>query len=308
MSLTQQQVQDIQALTSYVEQASRALQRSKTALSYLIQAGRAACTDVRSYNLMVKSTYLYQKSIADIIKANGSTPPDIPAPVYVAYKGVSGEAATNIDCSGAQLKGWLMKGLGDFWVNPKDVEWRQGATPSDVVEIANTVSRSALIKNPDGQLGNPLLAAAIPIILWGIVITVAGIVILKIVEALTDVPAKREYTKQVAIAAERHAATMEARQKCLLDCAKKGDDDSTCARNCSRVFAEYKAPSAPFQMGLVGKVVVGAVLVGVVVLGVKFFSGRLGMQGSGQRSLPRDDDDELDGAEGDYIDAEYEEA
>lgn len=319
MTLTQAQINDIQALTSNVETASRALVKSKTALSYLIQLGQAMCTDVRSYNLMVKSTYLYQKSIADIIRASGATAPDIPAPVYVAYKGVTGEAAVNIDCNQAGTRGWFPNGLGDFYVKPQDVEWRQAATPEDTATIAKVTSAAAGLAKPSGELGNPLLALAIPIILWGIVISVAGYIILKIVEALTDVPGKREYTRQVAISAERHAAVMEARQRCLMDCLQRGKSHDDCARNCARLTPSFSAPSPFSQLGIAGKIILGVLGIGVIYAGYRIwqhYSARgLNNGDDDRKSLPPGDDEEdpdsLDGFAGlsrfGVIDAEYEE-
>jgi hypothetical protein len=300
MTLTQAQINDIQALTANIETSSRALQRSKTALSYLIQLGQAMCTDVRSYNLMVKSTYLYQKSIADIIRASGSTAPDIPAPVYVAYKGIGGEAAINIDCNQAGTRGWFPNGLGDFYVKPQDVEWRQAATPDDIQTIARVTSAAAGLAKPTGELGNPLLVIAVPIILWGIVISVAGYVILKIVEALTDVPGKREYTRQVAISAERHAAVMEARQKCLLDCLHRGKSHDECAKNCARLNPAFSAPSPFGQIGIVGKIMLGVLGLGVLYAGYRiwdYYYGGGGGGGDSGRALPAGGDDDLDGAD-----------
>lgn len=307
-TLTQQNINDVQALTANVDAAYRALIRSRTALSYLINAGQATCNDVKSYNLMVKATFFYQKSIADIIRASGGTPPAVQQPYYVAYKGRSGEDAVNIDCSSAALAGWRPTGLGDYFINPKDVEWKVGPTPSDTAAIGQVVGRLA----KDTGLGNPLLAVAVPIILWGIVIAVTGLIILKIVEALTDVPGKREYTRQVQIAAERHAATLEARQKCVADCTAAGKDYNICARDCSRLNPGFSPPSPAFSLGLIGKIVIGVaaigglLLVGTVVYRKATEGGFAVGGGGGRRALPpgRDEDDDEDE---DVIDAEYEE-
>lgn len=309
-TLTQQQINDVQALTANVDASYRALGRSRTALSYLINAGQATCNDVKAYNLMVKSTFFYQKSIAEIIRAQGGTPPAIQQPYYVAYKGRSGEDAVNIDCSTA-LSGWKATGLGDYFIDPKDVEWKVGPTPSDTAAIGQVLGRLS----KDQGLGNPLLLVAVPIILWGIVITVTGLIVLKIVEALTDVPGKREYTRQVQVAAERHATTMEARQKCVMDCLAKGGDHTTCARNCSRLYSDFKPPAAAFSLGLIGKIVIGVAAIGGLLLVGTIVYRRVADGGGGmfqpvgnRRALPpgRGDDDDED-EDDDVIDAEYEE-
>jgi len=311
--LTQDQVTAIQGLTQNVDVAYRALQRSKTALSYLIIQGQATCNDVKNYNLMVQSTYYYQKSVTEIIKASGGSAPTVQPPLYVSYKGKTGDAAVNIDCSQGQINGWRPNGLGDFYLDPSAVEWKQEPTPSDNAAITKALAGIGKLQPPqnNGQLGNPLLLAVIPLILWGVIVGVAGYIVLKVVETLTDVPQKKEYTRQVAIAAEQHAATMEARKKCYEDCIARKKDPAECAKNCSRLNPEFTPPSPGFSLGIVGKIVAGVAAVGAVYVGVLAFrrwsenrAVAAGPQrhalGPGRAHADDDDDD-------DVIDAEYEE-
>lgn len=300
--LTQSQVVAIQGLTANVDLTYRTLIKSRTALSFLIAHGQATCNDVKTYNAMMQSTYFYQKGIADIIRAQGGTAPAVQPPIYIAWAGKTGDAAIDINCDHAGLSGALPvmakngSATGDYYIDPKKVEWRQEQTPSDTANIAKFVSLAGS-KAASPGLGNPLLVALIPLILWGIIITVAGVIILRIVEALTDVPGKQEYTRQVAISAERHAAVLEARQKCLQDClAKGGSNQETCAKNCARLITEYKAPSPNEPLGIIGKVVLGVVAVGAVIGGVYVVKWATGRSGGGHGGGDHDDDgDDLDG-------------
>lgn len=297
--LTPQQTQAIQQIATNVEAAHREVTRSRTALSYLIQAGKATCTDIKNYNLIAKSTYFYQKSMSDTIRGAGGQAPVIPDPIYVTYKGVTGDQAANIDCSSGQINGWQPDGLGDYYVNPAQVEWRAGALPSDQQAIAQALAGVTFNDRPGAQLGNPLLAI-IPIILYGIVISIVGYIVLKIVEVFKDVPGKQAYTRQVAITAERHRATLEARAKCLADCGAQGKDAIACAKACAKVLPGYEAPS-PYggRLGLLGTVLGGVLLVGIAYLGYRAWTARDNWLPSGGQAGDDDDDDD------DAIDVEY---
>lgn len=311
--LTQAQVNAIQGLTTNVDLTYKTLLRSRTALSYLIGHGQATCNDVKTYNAQVQSTYFYQKAVADIIRAQGGTAPQVQPPVYVAWAGKTGDAAIDINCEAGGLHGWrpVAGALGDFYIDPSKVEWKQEPAPADTANVAKLVALAGQRAQPanGNQLGNPLLLAIIPLLLWGIIIYVAGRIILSIVEALTDVPGKQEYTRQVAISAERHAAVLEARQKCLADCLARGGaaaSQENCSKNCARLITEYKPPAPNESLGLVGKVIIGVAAIGAVVVGVGLFRHYMNSSG-GSHHGGGDDSDDLDGPYGYADDDEYEE-
>lgn len=303
--LTPELAQNVQGMMANVEAAYRQVNKAKTALSALMAAGRATCNDVKTYNLQVKAVYAYQASVASIIKANGGSAPPIPPPVYVAYKGVPGDQAINIDCSSAQMKG--PDGQPAVFVKPDQVEWREGATPSDlaVVQQLTTAAQAAIVQG-NQTLGAAPLLAAVPIIIVGIVVVVAGYIVLKIVEALKDVPAKRETTRQIALQAEQHSANLEKREKCYADCAQRGGDPVACAKACDRLIPGF-APTLPGGgWGVLGT------LVGIGIVGIVAYAGYRAWQGGmfdvsqhdRRRSLPRGKY-EID--KDNAIDAEYEE-
>lgn len=297
--LTPEQAQQIQALAANVEVAWREVNRSKTALSYLIQVGRATCSDVKTYNLIAKSTYFYQKSMADLIRGAGGNAPAVPELVYVSWKGRTGDQAVDIDCGQAQMQGWQPDGLGDYYVNPEQVEWKFGPTPGDVMDVQRVLSGVNFANKPSASELGAAPLVVIGIILVGVIIAVAAYAVLKMVEAFTGLPQRIEQTKQTAIAAERHRATLEARQKCLADCAVKGKDPIACAKSCARVLPDFKAPGGGSSMGILGWIL------GLVIVGGLGYLGYRALRGRGRYLPDKDDDDDgVDGV-GDYIDAEY---
>jgi hypothetical protein len=278
--LTPEMAENVQAMMANVETAYRQTNATRTALSMLISAGRATCNDVKLYNLRVKAVYAYQASVAGIIRANGGSPPTVPAPIYVGWRGVQGDAFANVDCSAAQMRGWsrALGRVGDYYVNPNEVEWRQGALPADNTTVSQVVAAAGNAAVSAGLGAAPLLAA-IPIILIGIIVIVTSVILLKIVEALTDVPGKVETTKQVAIQAEQHRLTLEARAKCYGDCVATGKDATECAKSCDRMLPKFVATYPGGGWGLFGTVA------GVAVLGLAVYAGvRYVRAGDGGRS------------------------
>lgn len=290
--LTATQAQQLQQIAAQVEVAWRNISSSRTALSFLIQSGKATCTDIKTYNLLAKSTYYYQRSMADTIRGAGGQAPEVHPPVYIAYQGKSGDDAVNIDCSQGPLHGWVPDGLGDFYVNPAQVEWRAGMTPSDVTAIQQALAGVSFADRPN-QLGlGP--AAIVALIIVGIVVSVIGYIALKIAEVLGNLPQKVEYTKQMSITAERHRATMDARAKCLADCQNQGKDAIACAKACAKVFPDYKPPSQGSGFGLLGWILGGGLVVGAIYLGWRAWSGHSLTAGV-------DGDEGEDGDEGDEL-------
>lgn len=306
-TLTADQVSQLQALSANVEVAWQNITRARAALSFLINAGKATCNDIKTYNLVAKSTYYYQRTMADTIRAAGGQAPAIPAPMYVAYKGKSGDDAINWDCS--QLAGCVPNGFGDFCVDPRYVEWRAELTPSDVAAVQETLSRVSFADKPS-DLGAVPVAAIIYLVIVAITVGVIGYIALKIVEAFAGLPQKVEYTKQMAVTAERHRATMEARAKCLADCTAQGKDEIACAKACANVFPDFKPPSQGGGLGIWGWVLGVGLVGGLAYLGWRAWHGGgryAGIEGGHDDDGDQydDGDDGDDDAPDDVIDVDF---
>lgn len=307
-TLTQQQAQDIQTMMANVEAAYQSNAKARTALSGLLAVGRATCQDVVAFNLATKAIWAYQASVAGIIRANGGDAPVVPAPLYIGWRGVQGDAAVDIDCGSAQMRGAGLgaTSTGDVFIDPTKVEWRPGATPRDVATVNQIVAAGnrAIAAGAPG-LGEPISAiTVVTIVIVGILVVTSLIIILKVVEALTDVPQKREQTRQIAIQRQAHQASLEKRWACYNDCAKRGRDPVECAKACDRLTPEFKPVIPSGGLGLVGTIAGVTVLGLVIYASWRFVAGggldrRRGGGGGGRKALPSGRDQ--------IIDAEYEE-
>lgn len=300
--LTPEMTAAVQAMMNNVEAAYKQTNAMRTSLSVLMAAGQATCTDIKTYNLQVKAVYAYQASVAGVIRANGGQAPSVPAPIYVTYKGVAGDQAANIDCSGGQLRGWRPTGLGDYFVDPRHVTWKQEALPSDNQTVAQIVAQAGTNAVAAGQLQGPLgiaPLAVVVIIIVSIAVTVFAAIMLKVVEALTDIPGKKETTRQIALQAEQHRQMLDQRASCYTGCVNRGKDPTECAKSCARLTPDFKPTIAGGGWGIFGTIFGVAVLGGVVYVGWKVLAPRLrGKLAAGRgaaRALP----------EPDVIDAEY---
>ncbi len=301
-NLTEQQAQDVQVMLANVEAAHQETVKARTALSLLIAIGKATCGDVRAYNLNTKAIYAYQASVCGIIRAAGGDAPVIPPPVYIAWRGISGDQAVDIDCSSAQMRGLGANGQGDYFLGPQQVEWRSGATSADVTLINQVVAagRAAVAAGPTG-LGVAPAIAVVTLVIWGIIVIVAGVILLKIAEALTDVPQKRETTRQIAIQAVEHRKSLEQRAACYTDCTSRGRDPVECAKACDRLVPGFKPVLPAGGLGLVGTIA-GVAVLGLAIYASWRFVASGGMErirrarrgGRTQRALPQPRDTIID--------------
>lgn len=297
--LTQEQAANIKAMMANVQAAYVATNATRAALGKLIDLGVATCKDVQTYNLQVRSVYAYQASVAGIIKANGGQAPSIPGPIYVTWKGITGDQAANIDCGTAQLNGWSASGLGDYRVNPMQVEWRQGPTPSDQALVTKIINSAT----PGGGLGiaPALIIGVIEIVLIGVAVVVTAYIALKIVEALTDVPGKVETTKQVGIQAEQNQKALSLRADCYTACTAQGTAPTDCARNCDRLYPSWKPTLPAGSTGIIATVG-GVAVLGLLLWGTYRFvnkgAAHRSARGYSHREVDDGDDDDDEGHHG----------
>lgn len=305
MTLTEQQVADVQAMMANVEAAFRENTRARTALSGLLAAGRATCEDVRSYNLATKAVYAYQASVAGIIRASGGDAPTIPPPIYIAWRGVPGDQAVDIDCASTQLRGAGLGAAtdGGVFINPTAVEWRAAPTSTDTATVAQAVAaaQQSLATQPTGNAGLGFIPALITIIVYGIIIYVTVKAVTSLIDSIRGVPEKREQTRQMAVQREAHRESLEKRWACYTDCTTRGRDPVECAKACDRLTPGFKPVIPGGGLGLVGTVAGVAIFGLVVYAGWRFVaSGGADRRrhapagGGGRRALPSHRDEVID--------------
>jgi len=292
MALSQeQQVQGVQQIMANVQVAYDNLARGRATLARLIQNGLATCQDIKVYNIQARAVWQYQDAVAKTIRAQGGQAPVIPAPIYVGWRGVAGDRFADVDCDAPQFAGAEAPGVGAAIVDPANVEWRQEVIPQDAATVAQLVDQAGRAAVSAGtQAGLGALPAVVPLIILGILVTVGLVIVLKVAEALMDIPGKREVTKQIAAQASAHDAVMQKRESCFTACVNTGKDRTVCARDCSRLYDTFK-PQYPAAWGIVGKVI------GVAAVGLLAYAGYRFIRGGGldrvRAAIPgRDADDE----------------
>lgn len=299
-TLTDQQANDVKVMMANVEAAYQESLKARAALSVLLTVGKATCRDVVQYNLATKAIWAYQASVCGIINASGGSAPVVPPPYYLGWRGVSGDAAVDIDCSSAQMRG--LGAAPTSYVDPNAMTWRPGATASDTATVQQAVAAAqrALAARPNAGLGiAPVpVTAIIYVVIFGLAVAVAGYIVLKIVEVFGDVPQKREQTRQIAVQATEHRRTLEQRAKCYQDCTTRGRDPIECAKACDRLTPDFKPVIPPGALGFVGKIAGVAVLGLVVYAGWRFVASggmdRRARGSGGQRALPSSRDQIID--------------
>jgi hypothetical protein len=300
MALTQDQSAALQRITGNVESGYQSMARAKTALSALIAAGKATCHEVRAYNLYTTAIYNFQKATLQTLRGAGQT--DVPAlpplPVYVAWRGITGDKAINIDCAQAQMQGATPTPAGDFYVGANMVEFRVGTDTTDSVPIA-TISQlvNAAKKDPSAQAPPPGLGAVplVTIIIIGLVVALTAVVAVALTYLYSDLKAREEETKQITIQAAQYERTLAARASCLEQCLDKGNSPDDCTKACAKTLPSFDPSYRPDNnWGLFATI--GAVAV-VGVLGVVGYK------------IWRNHSDDFDGAdEDDFEDVEFNDA
>lgn len=251
MALTQDQSAALQRITGNVENGYQAMVRSKTALSVLIAAGKATCQEVRAYNLYTTAIYNFQKATLATMRGAGQSdvPEKPPAPVYVMWKGVTGDKALNIDCAQAQMAGAIQAPTSDFYVNASMVEFRVGSDTADAVPIA-TISQlvAAAKQNTAAEAqAQPGLGAVplVTIVIVGIIVALAAAVAVALTYLYSDLKAREEETKQIAIQATQYEKTLAARATCFDSCISHSNSPDDCTKACAKTLPEFDPSYRP---------------------------------------------------------------
>src|SRR5690349_4434246 len=112
---TQEQTEQVKRITESLENTYQNLRKVARNISGLLAVNRATCDEIKAYNLYAMSVYDAQRGMLTNLRANGVT--DAPAlpqsPTLFAWKGVAGEDAFTINCTGEEtsLSGALARAL-----------------------------------------------------------------------------------------------------------------------------------------------------------------------------------------------------
>lgn len=102
MATIDEQSAQVKRITDNIEESFQNLRKIARNLSTLLIVGRATCDEIKAYNLYALAIYDSQRAMLTHLRANGVTDaPELPpSPTLFGWKGVSGENAFRIDCTG----------------------------------------------------------------------------------------------------------------------------------------------------------------------------------------------------------------
>lgn len=234
------------AITNNIEALFQHMRRAAGNIAGLLSLGQATCEEVRAYNLWALATYNTQRGMLATLRANGETgvPELPPAPTRFEWKGVSGDAAWQIDCNAKGLAGF--SSLRDAM---KPSTRRLSTNEITIVtqdpylfEPERAPSFSALVQaqGAQAQAVNGLGAAfLIPIIIAGITLAIS-IAVAAIMRYLETSTVQESNSKQVALQADAFANYTAARLECLKTCTNQGGKTEKCVETCRKLVSEPK--------------------------------------------------------------------
>lgn len=228
----------VQKIAADLEAAHQSLRRTARNITGLLQVGRAACDEVKAYNLWALSLYNTQRGMLTSLRAAGEkNVPELPAyPTLFAWRGVSGADAWRIDCNASEqtLTGVLRDAMASDRA-PAYLSSDQVAivtTDQGALRPEEAPDLSALVQATNG-LG------AVPVV-W---IVVAGIAVaiglsvglIALASYLTEKSIQEETSSRTRIQADAFDKYTAARMSCYADCTARGNDVATCSQTCAKL-------------------------------------------------------------------------
>jgi hypothetical protein len=246
----------LKTITDNIERLYQELRRAAGAIAGLLQVGQATCDEVRAYNLWALATYNTQRGMLATLRANGETgvPELPPSPTLFAWKGVSGEAAWQIDCGTQGVNGLagpprdMHRALRDAMKPAKAVR-RLSTNEIEIVtsdqfalDPERAPSFAALLevqaaraKGVEGLGAFPIVIIVIAAITIGVSVAVAAIM-----KYLETSSVQESNSKQVALQAAAFANYATARLECLKTCTGQGGRTEACVETCAKLVDKPK--------------------------------------------------------------------
>lgn len=236
----------LKIIADNIERLYQAMRRAAGNIAGLLQVGQATCEEVRAYNLWALATYNTQRGMLATLRANGETGvPELPAaPTLFTWKGVSGDAAWQINC-GAQG----LSGLGSLKAAMKPPQAQARRLSTNEIQIvtqdphvfdperAPSFSTLLQVQSARTQAGMNGLGVfpVILIVIAGIAIAVS-VAVAAIMKYLETSEVQESNSKQVALQADAFANYTAARLECLKTCTGKGGKTEDCVDTCAKLI------------------------------------------------------------------------
>jgi hypothetical protein len=259
----------IQKITNDLEAAHQALRRAARNISGLLAVGRAACDEIKAYNLWALALYNTQRGMLTSLRAAGeNNVPELPPyPTLFAWKGVAGSEAWRIDCNAGEQN--LTGALRDAMASDRTPQYLSTneiaivTTDQNALRPEDSPDLATLVNVTNGSLG------AVPVV-W---IVVAGLAVaiglsvglVALSRYLTEKSIQEETSSRTRIQAEAFDKYTSARMSCYADCTARGNDVATCASTCAKLVDKPNLkidPARPNEglgiFGTVGLIAVAA--------------------------------------------------
>jgi len=238
------QAQRLKTIADNIERTWQALRRAASSIAGLLQLGRATCDEVRAYNLWAIAIYNTQRGMLATMRANGETgvPELPPAPTLFTWKGVRGDQAWQVNCSGQEtsLAGAMTAALR----GPTDTTQYLSTNEIEIVtqdqfltqpEQAPSFSALLAIQQQRSQEVAGLgVAWAVVILVAGVTIGV-GVAVAAIMRYLETSEVQEANTKQVQAQADAFANYTAARLSCYASCTQRGQSTEECVEICAKI-------------------------------------------------------------------------
>lgn len=252
----------LQAITNNIESLYQAMRRAAGNISGLLQVGQATCEEVRAYNLWARATYNTQRGMLATLRASGqSSVPELPPnPTLFAWRGVSGEAAWQINCDDSSLSG--AKALSAA-MKPRKATRKLSIDEIAIVTSDQFVfdpdrapSFAALVQAQEAQRSGAMAGlGAAPvalIVIAAIVIAVStAAIVAAVMKYLETSEVQESNSKQVALQADAFANYTAARLECLKTCTGQGGKTEDCVATCNKIVDKpsFQLPGAGRKWG-----------------------------------------------------------
>ncbi len=240
----------LKLIADNIERLYQAMRRAAGNIAGLLQVGQATCEEVRAYNLWALATYNTQRGMLATLRANGETgvPELPPSPTLFGWKGVSGEAAWQIDCASSGMNGLAGALSAAMKATPtakrlstNEIEIitqdQHALDPERSPSFATLLQVQAARNQPgvNGLGAFPLILIAIA----GIAIAVS-VAVAAIMHYLETSAVQESNSKQVALQADAFANYTAARLECLKTCTGQGGKTEQCVATCSKIVDKPK--------------------------------------------------------------------
>jgi len=272
------QAERLKTITNNLAAIDSSLKQAAGHVWGLVQAGRATCDEVKTYNTWALGLYNLQVGMLDTLRAGGepNIPQLPPQPTYFAWQNVEGPQAATIDC-GSQ--GGLSDSLAAVFRGPapdavflSTNEIRivtQDSSGADAAKPWAAIMESQARNEAERQKDGLGLAFVVWIVIavFTVAVTVTITAILKYLEVSQTNEANSEVSKLQAAA---YSEYLRARLACIQACTSRGGSFADCNGACKDI-APPEIGGAPGTAGKWGMLQwVGAITLGSIAILISY--------------------------------------